>query len=183
MSIMGGRILDQIGQPAYKTEHPYLGVVHKLRWQDFDFLTPLRWHFLWYECWQKADIFGPPIYLPSLWNVVCEWPLRWQTKTNFIRIPSKIVPSLKLLRFPNKFPPECKMHIINFPFYWRNVSLWFDSFRKQNKINLFSNFTLRNYGTGGSVAHWDTFLLSCNSGIKMTSNFNSEKKWSHALYS
>ena len=40
----------------------------------------------------------------------------------------------------------------------------------------FSNFTLRNYGSGDSVAHWGTFILSCNSGIKMTSNFNSEKK-------
>ena len=29
------------------------------------FLTtyPLRWHFLRYECWQKVDTFGPPIYL------------------------------------------------------------------------------------------------------------------------
>ena len=23
----------------------------------------MRWHFLWYECWQKVDIFGPPTYL------------------------------------------------------------------------------------------------------------------------
>ena len=23
----------------------------------------LCWHFLWYECWQKVDIFGPPSYL------------------------------------------------------------------------------------------------------------------------
>ena len=39
------------------------GVVHKLCWQDFGFLwppTPLRWHFLHYECWQKANIFGLP---------------------------------------------------------------------------------------------------------------------------
>ena len=29
------------------------------------FLTtyPLRWHFLWYKCWQKVDNFGPPTYL------------------------------------------------------------------------------------------------------------------------
>ena len=41
----------------------FLGVVHKLRWQDFGFFwppTPLRWHFLPYECWQKVDIFGLP---------------------------------------------------------------------------------------------------------------------------
>ena len=39
------------------------GVVHKLRWQDFDFFWPpklLRWHFIWYERWQKVDIFWPP---------------------------------------------------------------------------------------------------------------------------
>ena len=29
------------------------------------FLTayPLCWNFLWYDCWQKVDIFGPPNYL------------------------------------------------------------------------------------------------------------------------
>ena len=40
-----------------------LGVVHKLRWQDFGFFwppIPLRWHFLPYERWQKVEIFGPP---------------------------------------------------------------------------------------------------------------------------
>ena len=44
----------------------YLGVVHKLRWQDFGFSwppTPLRWQFLSYKRWQKLDIFGPPTYL------------------------------------------------------------------------------------------------------------------------
>ena len=43
-----------------------LGVVHKLCWQDFGFSWPpthLRWHFLWYESWQKVDIFGLPTYL------------------------------------------------------------------------------------------------------------------------
>ena len=43
-----------------------LGVVHKLRWQDFGFFwppTPLGWHFLWYERWQKVDIFGSTTYL------------------------------------------------------------------------------------------------------------------------
>ena len=25
--------------------------------------TPLCWQFLWYERWQKVDIFGPPTYL------------------------------------------------------------------------------------------------------------------------
>lgn len=54
----------------------------------------------------------------------------------------------------------------------------FDLIALGNKIqiHLFSNFTLRNYGSGDSVAHWGTFIQSCNSGIKMTSNFNSEKK-------
>ena len=36
---------------------PYvLGVVHKLRWQEFGIFwppTPLCWHFLWYKCWQN----------------------------------------------------------------------------------------------------------------------------------
>ena len=43
-----------------------LGVVHKLRWQDFGFFwppTPLRWHLLQYERWQKVDILRPPTYL------------------------------------------------------------------------------------------------------------------------
>ena len=34
-----------------------LGVVHKLRWQDLCFFwppTPLCWHILWYERWQKV---------------------------------------------------------------------------------------------------------------------------------
>ena len=25
--------------------------------------TPLCWHFLWYDCWQKVDILRPPTYL------------------------------------------------------------------------------------------------------------------------
>ena len=40
-----------------------LRVVHKLHWQDFGFFwqpTPLCWHFLLYECWQKVHIFGLP---------------------------------------------------------------------------------------------------------------------------
>ena len=45
-------------------EYIWRGVVHKLRWQNFDFFwpsTPLRWHFLPpYECWQKVDLFGSP---------------------------------------------------------------------------------------------------------------------------
>ena len=49
-------------------------VVHKLRLQDFGFFwppTPLRLHFLWYECLQKVDILD---HLPtesckhSLWT-------------------------------------------------------------------------------------------------------------------
>ena len=36
--------------------------------------TPLCWHFLWYERWQKVDIFKTT-YLPCLLNVVCEQPL------------------------------------------------------------------------------------------------------------
>ena len=38
-----------------------LGVVHNIRWQNFGFFwppTPLCWHFLPYECWQKVEIFG-----------------------------------------------------------------------------------------------------------------------------
>ena len=33
---------------------------------NFRFFWPptlLRWHFLWYKCWQKLDFFGPPTYL------------------------------------------------------------------------------------------------------------------------
>ena len=36
--------------------------------------TPLCWHFLWYECWQKVDIFGPPTYL-VLWMKFVSDPL------------------------------------------------------------------------------------------------------------
>ena len=49
-----------------RTLLPRLGVVHKLRWQGFGFFlppTPLRWHFLCYERWQKVDILRPPTYL------------------------------------------------------------------------------------------------------------------------
>ena len=31
---------------------------------------------VWYECWQKVDVFGPPTYLPRLLNVVWEQPLK-----------------------------------------------------------------------------------------------------------
>ena len=30
--------------------------------------TPLRWHFLPYECWQKVNIFGLPTCIRSLWT-------------------------------------------------------------------------------------------------------------------
>jgi hypothetical protein len=45
-------------------------VVHKLRGKVFGFLrppTPLRWHFVWYERWQKVSAYPPPLV-----NVVCE---------------------------------------------------------------------------------------------------------------
>ena len=48
-----------------KHKNEPLGAVHKLS-QDFGFFWPptsLHWHFLWYKCWQKVDIFGPPTYL------------------------------------------------------------------------------------------------------------------------
>ena len=65
-----------------------LGVVHKLRWHYFVFFWPpkypLRWHVLWYERWQKVDIFGPPTY-PRLVNVVCEQPLALGCNRSFSR--------------------------------------------------------------------------------------------------
>ena len=35
----------------------------KLIWRHKHEPPCLRWHFLWYERWQKVDIFGPPTYL------------------------------------------------------------------------------------------------------------------------
>ena len=33
--------------------------------------TPMHWHFVWYNRWQKSEIFWTT-YLPRLVNVVCE---------------------------------------------------------------------------------------------------------------
>ena len=50
----------------------FKGVVHKLRWEVFGFFDHLPpFVDMFYERWQKVDIFGPP----RLVNVVCERPL------------------------------------------------------------------------------------------------------------
>ena len=42
--------------------------------------SPLRWHVLWYERWQKVKNFGTT-YLPRLVNVVCERPLKYSSSS------------------------------------------------------------------------------------------------------
>ena len=94
-----------------------LGVVHKLRWQDFGFFwspTPLCWNFLPYECWHKDNIFGldylPPsscerslwttLYPPLLVNVVCEWTLLASGYTaNILFIRNRAIHQIDLILF------------------------------------------------------------------------------------
>ena len=63
-----------------------IGVIHKLRSQDFGFLTtyPPAFTFLWYERWQKNGHFKTT-YLPCLVNVVCEWPQEWNLQNPFLK--------------------------------------------------------------------------------------------------
>ena len=71
-----------------------LGCVHKLRRQDFGFFwppTPLRWHFLWYECWQKWT------FLDHLPTSSCKRSL-WTTPYLGENKKSPLIPKIQLNR-------------------------------------------------------------------------------------
>ena len=101
----------EVGTMTILPPHTALGVVHKLRWHVFGFLTTyiLRLHFLPYKVWYFWTPYQP--LLPRLVNVVCEPPL------------------IALLTYLRTYsPPKCIIsdkigHCASKKFFWDLIAL------------------------------------------------------------